>query len=349
MGVKFGPLFKEKGILGTKIENLSVLEGKIIAVDALVTLYEMLTIIRDRTGKPLRDSKGRITSHLVGLFNRTCRMLALGMKPVYVFDGPPHPLKLRTIKERHIRREEAETKYIDALTRGDFEEAKKYAKQAARIEDYMVESAKELLGYLGVPVIIAPHDGEAQAAYLVRKGDAYAVSSPDYDSFLYGALRVIRGLRITKGGGRKGEEETREYLLEDVLNRLALTREQLIDLAILIGTDFNPEGFRGIGPKKAYELIKKYGTLERIIKLGYVRWKYPFTVDELREIFLNPPVTDSYKIEFKEPDKEHLMRFLVDEHDFNPDRVNNELDPVFRRLEREKKAGKQASLFDFFG
>ncbi|RLG16953.1 flap endonuclease-1, partial [Nanoarchaeota archaeon] len=325
MGVKFGPLFRERGVTGRVIENLTILEGKIIAIDALVTLYEMISIIRDREGRPLRDSRGRITSHLVGLFNRTCRMLALGIKPVYVFDGPPHPLKLKTIQERHIRKEEAEQKYIAALSRGDFEEAKKYAKQAARIEDYMVSTAKKLLEYLGVPVIQAPHDGEAQAAFIVRRGDAYAVSSPDYDSFLYGSPRVIRGLRITKSGGRKGEEEITEYTLDEVLEKLELTHEQLIDLAILIGTDFNPEGFPGIGPKRAYDYIKRYGSLERVVKLGLVRWRYPFEIGEIRSIFLNPPVTANYNIEFREPQREKIIEFLVEEHDFNPERVNNEL------------------------
>jgi len=349
VGVKFGQLFRERGIQGTRIEKLNILEGKIIAVDALVTLYEMTTIIRDRTGKPLRDSHGRITSHLVGLFNRTCRMLALGIKPVYVFDGPPHPLKLKVLQMRQIRREDAEQKYIEALARGDYEEAKKYAKQAARIEDYMVNSAKTLLKYLGVPIVEAPHDGEAQAAFLVKNGDAYAVSSPDYDSFLYGSPRVIRGLRITKGGGRKGEEEIKEYTLGEVLGKLELSHEQLVDLAILIGTDFNPEGFRGIGPKRAYELIRKHGSLERIVGLGLIKWTYPYKPSELKSIFLNPPVTNNYRIEFKEPDREKVLEFLVEEHDFNPDRVNKELDEVFKRLEREEKSGRQASLFDFFG
>jgi len=348
MGVKFGPLFREAGIEGILIEKINLLEGKIIAVDGLVTLYEMTTIIRDRTGKPLRDSKGRITSHLVGLFNRTCRMLAFGIKPVYVFDGPPHPLKLKILKERHIRREDAEQKYVEALSRGDYEEAKKYAKQAARIEDYMVQSAKTLLNYLGIPIIEAPHDGEAQAAYLVKKGDAYAVSSPDYDSFLYGAPRVIRGLRITRSGGRKGEEDIREFKLEDILNKLGLTHEQLIDMAILIGTDFNTEGFRGIGPKRAYNLIKQHGSLDRIIKLGIVKWTYPYSLEEIRGIFMRPPTTDNYSIVFREPNREKVIEFLVEEHDFNPERVNKELNEVFKRLEREEKSGKQASLFDFF-
>lgn len=348
MGVKLGPLFKEKGIEGTVVDNLSFLEGKIIAVDGLVTLYEMLSIIRDREGKPLRDSQGRITSHLVGVFNRTCRMLSLGIKPVYVFDGPPHPLKLKTIEERHIRREEAEQKYIEALTRGDIEEAKKYAKQAARVEDYMITSAKQLLEYLGVPVIQAPHDGEAQAAFIARRGDAYAVSSPDYDSFLYSAPRVIRGLRITKTGGRKGEEETREYNLDDILRKLGLNYDQLVDLAILIGTDFNPAGFPGIGPKRAYEYIVKYGSLERIVKLGLVKWSYPFEIDEIRSVFLKPSVTSNYRISFREPNREKIIEFLVEEHDFTLERVNNELEPVLKRVERETKTGRQVSLFDFF-
>ncbi len=349
MGVKFGSLFKEFNVNGILIEKLSLLEGKIIAIDALVTLYEMTTIIRDRTGKPLRDSKGRITSHLVGLFNRTCRMLAIGIKPVYVFDGPPHPLKQKILKERYMRREEAEQKYVDAIARGDYEEAKKYAKQAARIEDYMVETAKKLLEYLGVPIIESKHDGEAQAAYIVKQGDAYAVNSPDYDSFLYGASKVIRGLRITKGGGRKGEEETKEYTLDEVLKKLDISHDQLIDLAILIGTDFNPEGFRGIGPKTAYNLIKKYGSLERIVQTGNIKWTYPFEIVEIKNIFKNPPVNTAYRIEFKEPDREKILEFLVEEHDFNPDRVNSELNEVFRRIERESRSGRQASLFDFFG
>ncbi len=348
MGVKFGPLFRENEIEGILIDKINILEGKYIAIDGLVTLYEMTTIIRDRTGKPLKDSKGRITSHLVGLFNRTCRMLSIGIKPIYVFDGPPHPLKLKVLQERHLRREDAEQKYIEALSRGDYEEAKKYAKQAARIEDYMVESAKTLLGYLGVPIITAPHDGEAQAAYLVKKGDAYAVSSPDYDSFLYGAPKVIRGLRITKSGGRKGEEEIREYDLSDVLSKLGISYEQLVDLAILIGTDYNPEGFRGIGPKKAFNLIKQHRSLERIVKLSIVKWTYPFSIDDIRSIFLKPPITDNYDIKFREPNREKILEFLVEEHDFNPERVNKELDEVFKRIEREEKAGRQASLFDFF-
>ncbi|MCR8433094.1 MAG: flap endonuclease-1 [Crenarchaeota archaeon] len=346
--MKLGPLFKEKGIEGQVIENLSSLEGKVMAIDGLVTLYEMLSIIRDREGRPLRDSQGRITSHLVGLFNRTCRMLALGIKPIYVFDGPPHPLKLRTIEERQIRREEAEQRYVEALTRGDFEEARKYAKQAARIEDYMVTTAKQLLEYLGVPIVQAPHDGEAQAAFIARKGDAYAVGSPDYDSFLYSAPRVVRGLRITKGGGRKGEEETREYTLDDVLRKLNLTHEQLVDLAILIGTDFNPDGFPGIGPKRAYEYITRYGSLERIVKLDLVKWNYPFDINEIRSVFLTPPVTTNYRIVFKEPNREKIIELLVEEHDFSLERVNNELEPVLRRIERESKVGRQVSLFDFF-
>ena len=334
----------------TKVHTIKLeeLNKRVVVIDGYNALYQFLAIIRQPDGTPLMDSKGRITSHLSGLFYRTVNLLEMGIKPVYVFDGKPPEVKEAEIEKRMKLKEEAEKKYLDAIKRGDYEEAKKYAKQAARIEDYMVESAKTLLRYLGVPIVEAPHDGEAQAAFLVLRGDAYAVSSPDYDSFIYGAPRVIRGLRITKGGGRKGEEETREYTLDEVLGKLGLTREQLVDLAILIGTDFNPEGFRGIGPKRAYELIKKHGSLERIVRMGLVRWNYPYRVEEIRSIFLNPPTTTNYNIEFREPDREKVIEFLVEEHDFNPERVNNELEAVYKRLERETKAGRQVSLFDFF-
>ncbi len=343
LGVKIGPLIKEIGI-GKEVDP-SHFEGKVIAIDALPTIYEMLATIRDPKGGYLRDSKGRITSHLVGIFNRTCRMLALGIRPVYVFDGPPHPLKLGTIEERRERRELAQKKYEEALAMGKIEEAVKFAKQAMMVTDELVASAKELISLLGVPIITAPHDGEAQAAYLVKKGEAYAVSSPDYDSFLYGSPRVVRNLKMTL---QKKEKPTL-YELNDLLSKLGITLEQLVDIAILIGTDFNPEGIEGIGPKRALELVKRHGSLENLLKQKRIIWKFEVPPEEIKKIFLNPPVTDNYKIEFKEPEREKIIEFLVEEHDFSRERVEKELGEVYKRIEREKKAGIQASLDMFFG
>ncbi|MHA1589209.1 MAG: flap endonuclease-1 [Candidatus Njordarchaeales archaeon] len=343
MGVKIGPLIKEAEI-GREVDPAHF-EGKVIAIDALPTIYEMLATIRDPRGGYLRDSKGRVTSHLVGIFNRTCRMLALGIRPVYVFDGPPHPLKMTTIEERRERRELAQKKYEEALSAGRIDEAVKFAKQAMIVTDELIASAKTLISLLGVPIITAPHDGEAQAAYLVKKGEAYAVSSPDYDSFLYGSPRVVRNLKMTL----QKKERPILYELNELLEKLGITHQQLVDVAILIGTDYNPDGIEGIGPKKALELIRKYGSLENLIKQRKIVWRYEPSPEEIKAIFLNPPVTDNYRIEFREPDREKILEFLVEEHDFSRERVEKELEDVFKRLEREKKAGVQASLDMFFG
>jgi len=343
MGVKIGPIIREYGI-GREIDP-SFLEGKVIAIDALPTIYEMLATIRDRKGGYLHDSKGRITSHLVGLFNRTARMLAVGIRPIYVFDGPPHPLKTRELEIRKERKEDALQKYIDALQRGDYVSAKKYAKQAMSVTDELVESAKKLLKLFNIPIVQAPYDGEAQAAYIVIKNEAYAVASPDYDSFLFGAVRVVRNLKMSA----QRKEIPMIYELSELLEKVGLTREQLIDLALLLGTDYNPGGFEGIGPKTALELIRKYGSIENIIKAKKITWKFDVSVEEVKNIFLNPPITDDYEISFKEPNYDGIIELLVEEYDFSRERVEKELQDVMKRFEREKRGGVQTSLEAFFG
>jgi len=343
MGVKIGPIIRELQI-GQEIDP-AYLEGKIVAIDALPTIYEMLATIRDQKGGYLHDSKGRITSHLVGLFNRTARMLATGIRPVYVFDGPPHPLKMQELEMRKERKEEALQKYVEAVRRGDYESAKKYAKQAMSVTDELVNSAKQLLSLFGIPIIQAPYDGEAQAAYLVKKGEAFAVASPDYDSFLFGAPKVVRNLKMSP----QRKEVPTLYELKKLLERLNITREQLVDLALLLGTDYNPGGIEGIGPKRALELIRKYGSIERIIEARKIVWKFNVPVEEIKNIFLNPPVTDNYEIKFSEPNFDAIIELLTEEYDFSRSRVEKELEDVIKRLEREKRGGVQASLDMFFG
>ncbi len=343
MGVKIGPLFKEFNI-GHEVEY-SYLEGKIIAIDAFPTIYEMLTIIRDPKGGFLRDSKGRITSHLVGLFNRTARMLALGIKPIYVFDGEPHPLKSKTIEIRKQRKDAAMEKLQYAIAKGEIEDIKKYAKQTVSISEEVLESSIKLLDLMGVPTVQAPHDGEAQAAYLVKKGECFAVASPDYDAFLYGGPRVLRNLKMSL----QKKEKPVMYSLEEILEKLNLSHEMLVDMAILIGTDYNPNGVEGVGPKRAYELIRKHKSLENIVSRGIVKFKDDVDPLEIKGIFMNPAVIDDYKIEFREPDYEGIIGFLVDGYDFNKSRVEKELGDVRRRLSREKKSGVQTSLDSFFG
>lgn len=336
----------------TVIEDLRALRGKIIVIDGYNALYQFLTAIRQPDGTPLMDSQGRITSHLSGLFYRTINIMENGIKPAYVFDGKPPELKAKEIERRRKIREDAAKKYEEALRRGDIEAARRYAMMSAKLTDEMVEDAKKLLDAMGIPWIQAPEEGEAQAAYIVQKGDAWASASQDYDSLLFGSPRLVRNLTIT--GKRKLPRkdiyiEIKPELieLEKLLNALRITREQLIDIAILIGTDYNPDGVKGIGPKKALQFIKTYGSLEKIPK-AYLGGEDIEKLVEIRKCFLNPSITKEYKLEWKEPDKEKIFEILVEEHDFNPDRVKNAYERLYKAY-RENIKTKQLGLDAWFG
>ena len=344
MGVNLKPIIVKRDI------SFNEIKGRRIAIDAYNALYQFLATIRQIDGKPLMDSQGNVTSHLNGLLYRTVNLLEKDIRPVYVFDGKPPELKKAEILRRMEQKSEAIIKYEEALKRGDLEEARIYAQQTSKLTTYMVDEAKKLLTYLGVPWVQAPSEGEAQAAYMVVKGDVWASASQDYDSLLYGAPRLIRNLTIS---GRRKIAKRNIYInislelifLEEVLKKLDITRVQLIDIAILLGTDYNPGGVRGIGPKKALELIKRYGGLEKIIK---IIGKESFNVDpfSIREIFLKPEISDDYKLEWGNVDEDKLIKLLCDSHDFSYDRVK-------KAIERVKKAYdiniKQMRLESWFG
>ena len=339
MGVDLKPLIKAKEI------KLDDLKGKSVAIDAYNAMHQFLSIIRQRDGIPLKDSKGRITSHLSGLLYRTANLVEKGIKPVYVFDGKPHPLKIKTLEERKMVRQEAEKEWKEALEIGDIEEAFKKAKRTSSIDKDKVKEAKKLLDALGIPYIDAKSEGEAQAAYMNISGDVYAVASQDFDSLLFGCKLLVRNLAIT--GKRKLPDKQiyidvlpEEIELKKILEENCITREQLIDIAILIGTDFN-EGIKGIGPRKALQLIKEYGGIENLIKKGKIDDISHY--EEIRNIFLYPDVNKNYKIEWKEVEKDRVIKLLCDEHQFNEERVKNALE----KYEKFAKTFKQKSLFDF--
>lgn len=342
MGVQLGDIVTRQ-----KFE-LAQLRGKVIAIDALNSLYQFLSIIRQRDGELLRDSRGRITSHLSGLFYRTANLVEAGIRPVYVFDGAPPVLKTLTVRERRTAREKAEREWRRALEEGKVEEARKFAQRAGRLDNTMIKQAQVLLGHMGVPWVQAPGEGEAQAAHLVRRGDAWAAASQDFDSLLFGSQKLIRNLAITgrrKLPGKDVYVEVHPEVIEldSVLKELGISREQLVDIGILIGTDYN-EGIKGIGPKKALELVKREGSIERIAKMELGK---KFEVDplEVREIFLKPNVTDEYELEWGEPDPDGIKRFLCDEHDFSEDRVQSGID----RLIKGKAEQAQSRLEKWLG
>ena len=343
MGVDLGELVpREK----TTLEELS---GKTFAVDAYNALYQFLAIIRGPTGAPLMDRQGRVTSHLSGLLYRTTNLAERGVRLVYVFDGKPPALKEVEIKRRRAVREEAVVKYEVAVSRGEVEEAKRYAQATASLKDLMVEDSHRLLQYLGVPYLQAPSEGEAQAAHMATRGDVWAAVSQDYDSLLFGAVRLVRNLAIS--GKRKlplrdayVQVDPEVVELEKTLSSLGLTRTQLIDLGILIGTDFNPDGFEGIGPKTALKLIRENSSIEQVA-LKNPSFKSPQQLERIRQIFLKPNVTSDYTLHWREPDIDSLVRFLCGERDFNEERVRT---AVLRARAAMTKETQKQTLESFF-
>ena len=330
--------------------ELKDLSGKSIAIDAYNALYQFLAIIRQPDGTPLKDSQGRITSHLSGLFYRTVNLVELGIKPVYVFDGVPPALKEAEIKRRMRMKEEALIKYEKAIQEGKIEEARMYAQATATLKDYMAEDSKKLLELMGIPWIQAPSEGEAQAAYLTRKGNTDYCASQDYDSLLFGAPRLVRNVTIS---GRRKLPRKPVYVevkpeiveLEKVLNELGITREQLVDIGILVGTDYNPQGVKGIGPKKALKLIKEHGSLEKALR-EIKNAEFPVPPEKIREVFLNPKVTDNYKLEWREPNVEGVIDFLCGGHDFSEDRVRKAIEKMREAI---RKAKGKTTLERWFG
>ncbi|MFX1501009.1 MAG: flap endonuclease-1 [Promethearchaeota archaeon] len=347
MGVKINELVKEVKRTIT-FENLF---QKNIAIDAFNTIYQFLAIIRQRDGTPLKDYQGNVTSHLSGLFYRTINFLESNIRPIYVFDGISSELKLETIKERKKIKEEAMQKMIKAQDAEDFKEAKKYAQLTSKLDSGMIEESKRLIEYMGIPIIQASSEGEAQSAYLVEVGDAWACASQDYDTLLFGGARLIRNFAVSRSKKIRDTTVTLdiEYVsLSKFLNNFKISREQLIDMGILIGTDFFP-GVKGIGQKTALDLIKKYGSIEKIleseVKIGGKEISINSeTITQIRNIFLHPDVKKNYEIpKPKKIDFEKLEELLIEEHNFSKQRVKNALE----RLRKINNVKIQVSLDDF--
>ena len=325
--------------------TLEELRGKSFAVDGFIVLHEFLALIRDRSGRPLTDEKGNITSHLVGLAFRITRLISdYGIDLVFVFDGKPPSLKREEINTRREARRKAEVEYQEAVERGDMQEAFSKAVMTGKLTHQGLEDAKRLLDLLGIPWVQAPSEGEAQAAYMAQRGSVWASNSKDYDSLLFGAPRLVRFLSISsqewlpsKGRSRRVLPELIE--LDKFLGYHEINRAQLIDMGILIGTDFNP-GIKGIGPKTALKLVKKHGSLERLPE--EIKRKLPDTVDQIRDLYLHPEVTDEYSVERGELQEDALDDFLCGEKNFSTRRVQT-------LINRMRSRAAQKSLNDYFG
>jgi flap endonuclease-1 len=334
MGLDLKPLLiREK----TKLEAFT---NKIVAIDAYNAIYQFLAIIRGPEGLHLTDAQGRVTSHITGLFYRNINFLSLGIKPVYVFDGKPPSLKSAEIEHRKQTKKDATVKYERAVSEGNMEDARKYAQQTTSMKDGMIQDSKHLLDLFGIPYIQAPSEGEATAALLTTTGQADVAASQDFDSILFGAKKLVRN--FTNSGRRKLpnrntyieiEPEIIDY--QKNLVELGITREQLIDVGILIGTDFNPDGFERIGPKTAIKMIKEYGRLEDVKQIQGQLEQIDYNA--IRKIFLKPEVANVDKIEFGEIRYDDIIDYMSNERSFSRDRVNSSLNRLKKSLEKKSQ------------
>jgi len=327
---------------------LSELAGKKVGIDAFLTAFQFLTTMRDRSpegdGLPLRDANGNPVSHLMGFLHRTTTLLSIGIKPVFVFDGDSPELKEEELAQRRARREEAERIHIDALEAGDFPLAQKMAQRIVHYSPQMVEETQQLLDLLGVPWVTAAAEGEAQAAVMAAKGQLDVVATQDWDALLYGSPVLVRNL-MDDGTKRYGRIINAQKInLKSMLEEQDLSREQLVDLAIMIGTDFHP-GIKGIGPKTGLKLIREHQTLEAVCEAKGK--ELPERLDEIREIFLNHPVVDvdDDRLVQGDVDRKGLVKFLQEERQFSQRRM----DQAFEKLTQAGllRGAGQTSLFSF--
>lgn len=327
MGVDFTPIIPRQRL------ELHQLRGRSFALDASIELYQFLALIRKPDGEPLRDSRGRVTSHLVGLLFRSTRLLdEYGMRLIYVFDGEPHPLKGEVLRRRREARRRAYEEWRRLLTAGELRRAWSKAVVSSTLTHEIIQDAKTLLGLMGIPYVDAPSDAEAQAAYYCGTGAVWACGSKDYDSILFGADRLVRYLTIqgseympSKGLFRSLKPELVDA--KRVSTLLGLGREQLVDVAILMGTDYN-RGVFGIGPKRALELIRHFGSIENLP--SHIRARVDPNFEEVRRVFLHPRVSETPPPPFKSPDERGILDFLVNERGFSRERVMTAIERLRR-------------------
>jgi len=315
MGIDLSKIILRKDI------SINSLSGRIIVLDGYNVIYQFLSSIRDRFGRPLKNRDGVVTSHLSGLFYRNMNLMASGIDLVYVFDGEPPIHKRDELNKRKKNKEKENQKYISAIKDGNIVDARKYAKRTSIVDRNIIDEAKELLTIMGIQVIMSPSEGEAQASYMARAGDVWASASQDYDSILFGTPKTIRNLTLSN---KFNPELIR---LEDILNKHKITREQLIDIAILVGTDYNT-GVRGLGPAKSLLLIQKH---EKIEDIPDIHDKISLNeVKIIRNLFLDPKIIKNYKIEHKDIDERRLVSYLCGEMNFSEERVLKTLEKTVK-------------------
>lgn len=340
MGVQISEIIPRKEI------TLKDLKGKIVAIDAFNAIYQFISTIRQPDGTPLQDHNGKISSHLSGLFYRNINLLIEGIKPVYVFDGKSPEMKMQENARRTEAREQAQVRYEEAKEKEDEEGMGRFARQAVKINQDIINESKQLLEAMGLPVVQAKGEGEAEASFLTRSGKSWATASQDYDALLFGAPRLVRNLTLAKrrktSSGAYVEINPELIEFETLLNQLGINKEQLICLAILVGTDYNPGGVKGIGQKRALEIVRQHEypikIFEYIEKSG--KYQMDFNWQEVFKQFHDFECCENPEIVFKKVNEQEVTKILLS-RDFSLERINSGLEKI--REAQEK--GKQKTLF----
>ena len=336
-------------MVGEEID-FKFLKDKVIAIDAFNIIYQFLTTLRGPDGSPLQNSKGQITSHIQGLLSRNLQFLKSGIKPIYIFDGEAPELKKKERERRNALKEEAKKLYEIAKERNDLETMRKYSSRIISINKEIIESSKQLLDLMGIPYVDAPSEGEAQAAKLVKNNLADYVVSQDADAFIFGSPNLIRNLSVAGKKKKKGKLgivtiQPVLYDLNKTLKKLELNYEQLVVLAILVGTDFNIGGIKGLGPKKALKKVKEYGNdFNKLFK--EIKWDefFDYSWEDVFNIFTKTNTNEDLELIWNEIDEEKLNKFLIQDYGFSEERLNKSLN-IIKEIKQSKQ---QKGLGDFF-
>lgn len=322
--------------------------GRKVAIDASMSIYSFLIAVRSE-GQQLMSEAGETTSHLMGMFYRTLRMVDNGIKPLYVFDGAPPKLKSGELAKRTARKAEATEAADEAKETGTAEDVEKFSRRTVRVTREHNAECKKLLKLMGIPYIDAPTEAEAQCAALARAGKVYAAASEDMDTLCFDAPILLRHLTFSE----QRKEPIQEILLARVLEGLNMDRTQFIDLCILLGCDYL-EPIPKVGPNTALKLIRDHGSLEKVVEFIEKDPKKKYTIpddwpyQEARELFVHPDVRDpndpDCDFKWEAPNVEELVDFLVKDKGFNEDRVRNGA----ARLQKNLKTAQQSRLEGFF-
>ena len=304
-------------------ENLYKLSGKRVAVDASLILYQQLL---KSPGKIFKNSKGKITSHITGVFYKIMNYISLNIEMIFIFDGKPPDNKQDCINQRKEKSKKAKEASLASTSE---EEKQKLEKSALRLTSEMVNDVKRLLNLMGISYIHPDvGEGEAYASELCRMGYVDYVLTEDMDTMAYACPKLIRNC-IDKSLKRKDIVSIFDYT--KIISDIELTHEQFLDFCILCGCDYCPVVPR-IGEATAMKLIKTHCNIEEIIEKTKTKYAFPENyIDTFNEAKKNFKIfTDNIKVEDIDiktsvRDIEGLSTFLIEEVEMNEKRVQNSL------------------------